>query len=166
VLLLLFPPISSHYQMSRQKQKGRGFGGEVRGPLFWHSGKNNMCPLSVTWTWSPSRELHLHRVLTCFICFWMLPSWEFGHFLATVSLYNPWTRGFVWAHPRSYEFTMDTWTGTPHLLHSQTMSQTHRHMHIYDHILPPCSLNLGDMISPLTGLLRCVWRWSVFPSAS
>jgi hypothetical protein len=35
--------------MSKQTQKGRGLRGEVKGPLLRHTGKNNMCPLLVTW---------------------------------------------------------------------------------------------------------------------
>jgi hypothetical protein len=34
----------------------------------------------------------------------MLPSWRFGHLLAIVSPYEPWTGGPVKAHPRPYEF--------------------------------------------------------------
>jgi hypothetical protein len=63
ILLLWYPPISYCYQTCR----GRGFGGQVRGPLLQHTRKKNIYPLSVTWMWLPSQEPHLHRVLTCFI---------------------------------------------------------------------------------------------------
>jgi hypothetical protein len=124
VFLFWFIPISSRYQTSRQKQKGRDFGGEVRGPPLRHTGKNDVCSLSVTWMLSASQELHIHEVLTCFVHL-LLPSWEFRHLLVVVSLYKPWIRGPVRSHPRSYEFATDLWIMTPHLLCSQAMSHSH-----------------------------------------
>jgi hypothetical protein len=120
--LLWFLPNSSCYQTSRQTQRGREFGWEVKGcPLLWHTRKSNMHSLSVTLTGSPVQELHLHMVFTCFAHLWLLPLC----LLATVSPYKPWTGGPVRAHPRPYEFTMDPQLRTPHLLHSQVLSHSH-----------------------------------------
>jgi hypothetical protein len=78
VILLWFSLFSSHYQIVRQTPRGKGFGGEVKGASsLSHKGKQ-LCPLLVTWTWSPGQELHLHRVLTCFVHLQSLPSQGFG----------------------------------------------------------------------------------------
>jgi hypothetical protein len=40
-----------------------------------------------------------------------------------VSSYKPWTVGLVRAHPRPYDFTMDSQIRAPHLFHNQAISQ-------------------------------------------
>jgi hypothetical protein len=116
--------------MARQTQRGRGFGGEVKGePLLQHTRENNTCPLSVTWMQLPSQELHLHRVFTHFIHLQPIPLWGFRHLLAVVSPYKPWIRGPVRAHPWPYEFATHLQIGIPHSLCSWTASQARTFTH-------------------------------------
>jgi hypothetical protein len=111
----------------------------------------------VTWTWftwpgtASTQDPH-------FVPLWLLPLWGLRQFLAVVCPYNPRTRGPVRALPRPYEFATDPQIGTPHLFHSQVTSQTLKHMHIYAHTFPPHSLNLRDVVSPLIGVLECLWE--------
>jgi hypothetical protein len=108
VFLLWFPTISSCYQTSRQKQRGRNCGGEVRGPLLLHTGESNTSlALSVS---------------SCVLC------GNFRCFLAIVSPYKPRTGGPVRAHLRPYEFTMELQIRTLYLVCSQAMSHSHIYM--------------------------------------
>jgi hypothetical protein len=85
-----------------------------------------------------------------------------------MSLYKPQTGGPVRAYPRPYEFPMDPWIRTPHLLHNQATSQARTFTHSHSTVLPPCSLNLKDMVSLLKRVVTRVpfGSWSDSPSAS
>jgi hypothetical protein len=138
VFLLWFPPISSCYQTSRQTQRGRGFGGEVRGPPLWHTGESNTSSIS-----------------SC------VPHGNFKCLLAIVSLYKSWTGGPVRDHPRSYVFAMDLWIGTPHLLHSQATSYSH--MFTCRHLFPLHSQCLGVMVLFCSNIFGWLQEMIKFP---
>jgi hypothetical protein len=138
--------------MSRQTQRSRGFWRRGKGSFSLTHWEVQHMPLigdldAVAWPGTaPTQGPHL------------LPPQGFRLLLAILSLYKPQTWSPVRAHPRLYEFTMDPQIWTQHSFCSQAISQTLKHIHIYAHTFASHSLNLRDTVSPLMGLLECLWE--------
>jgi hypothetical protein len=153
--------------MSRQTWRGRGFGGEVRGgsSSLTHKGEQY-----VPFIGDRDMVAQLGTVptqgLTHFIHLQPLPSQGFRHHLAVVSLYNPWTRGPVRAHPRTYEFATDLQIRTPHLLCSQARSHSHAFIHKHPMFLPSSQHLLVTVLLSLKVILVTPGGGSVSPSAT
>jgi hypothetical protein len=95
---------------------------------LWRGGKESS---------SPAHRRKQHHLL---VHLWPLPSQGFGCLLAVVSLYKPQSRGPSSAGPMDWDSAFTSQLGC--------ISGSHFHTLSHSTVLPPCSLNLRDMVSP------------------